>query len=272
MRIRRVTAHDSAQTIQLSICPVTILEVLLHMKNNIALLFAGGVGSRMHGAKTPKQFLKLGGKAIIAHTIDHFERHPLIDYIIVACVRSGIPTLNQIIKEERYEKIISVVPGGSTGQESIFNGLNEIERKQLANDNTVILVHDGVRPLIDEKTITSCIESVRTRGCTTTVAPAIETIIEEHNGQVDRIVDRSYCKLARAPQGFFFKDLYNNHKQAIADNNLDFIDSISLMSHYGYDIHTIEGPTDNIKITTRRDFFSFKGYMDYKEMEQLWEN
>lgn len=240
-------------------------------KTNIALIFAGGAGSRMRGAKTPKQFLELGGKTIIAHTINHFEQHPLVGSIVVVCIESGIPLLQQIIKNEHFEKVDAIVPGGSSGQESIFKGLKEIDRQGLADENTVVLVHDGVRPLIDEATITACIKSVRAKGCTATVAPAVETIIEESNGQVQRVVDRSCCKMARAPQGFFFESFYAEHQRAIEEGELSFIDSISLMSHYGYDIHTIEGPSDNIKITTRRDFFAFKGYMDYKEMEQLWE-
>ncbi len=240
-------------------------------KSNIALIFAGGMGSRMRGAKTPKQFLELGGKTIIAHTINHFEQHPLVDSIVVVCIESGIPLLKQIIKSEHFEKVDAIVSGGSSGQESIFKGLEEIDKQGLANERSIVLVHDGVRPLIDEKTITDCIESVRAKGCTATTAPAVETIIEECDGHVQRVVDRSCCKMARAPQGFLFEAFYAEHKRAIEEGKLDFIDSISLMSHYGYDIHTVEGPADNIKITTRRDFFAFKGYMDYKEMEQLWE-
>ena len=240
-------------------------------RSNIALIFAGGVGSRMRGAKTPKQFLELGGKTIIAHTLGHFEQHPLIDSIVVVCVESGISLLQQIIEQEHFDKVEIIVPGGVTGQESIYKGLDAIALQGLADENTVVLVHDGVRPLIDEETITACVESVRSKGCTATVAPAVETIIEENQGRVERVVDRSCCKMARAPQGFMFEDFYAEHNRAQREGKLDFIDSISLMSHYGHDIHTVEGPADNIKITTRRDFFAFKGYMDYKEMEQLWE-
>ena len=83
-------------------------------------------------------------------------------------------------------------------------------------------------------------------------------------------MDRSKCKLARAPQAFMFKDLYSAQLDARAKGRHDYIDSISLMSDYGYVIHTIEGPVDNIKITTPRDFYSYKGFVDYKEMKQLW--
>ena len=87
---------------------------------------------------------------------------------------------------------------------------------------------------------------------------------------VERVVDRSRCKLARAPQGFKFNDIFAEHLRARKEGRHDFIDSISLMSYYGHEVHTVEGPADNIKVTTQRDFFAFKGFMDYKEMEQLW--
>lgn len=238
---------------------------------NIALIFAGGTGSRMGATNLPKQFLMLGGKSIIAHTIDHFEYHELIDKVVVVCVDGWIEHLNKIISDNHFKKITAVVKGGTTGQESIYNGLRAIERNCSINQGSVVLIHDGVRPLIDKETITDCINSVRTHGCTATVAPAVETIIEEEQGKVARVVDRSRCKLARAPQGFFFGEIFEAHKRAIAEKELNFTDSISLMSHYGYDIYTINGPSNNIKITTRQDYFAFKGYMDYEEMSQFWD-
>lgn len=235
------------------------------------VIFAGGVGSRMRGARIPKQFLKLGGKPIIAHTIDHFEAHAQIKGIVIASVRSGIEQMEEIVRREHYSKVLSIVPGGETGQDSIFNGLQELNRLNVCNSKSVVLIHDGVRPLIDGATITDCITSVCQHGCTAVVAPASETIIEEEDGIVSRVIDRSKCKLARAPQGFVFDELYRAHLKAREEGRHDYIDSVSLMSHEGYEIHTVDGPVDNIKITTRRDFFAYKGFMDYKEMEQLWE-
>ena len=240
--------------------------------SNIALIFAGGTGARMQGAKLPKQFLELGNKPIIAHTINHFQNHPLIDAICVVCVKDWIDYFEHIVKENKFDKVFTTVPGGETGQQSIYNGLRAIENDARFNSDTVVLVHDGVRPLINEKVITKCIESVRTRGCTATTAPSVETVIEEKCGRVNQVLDRSVCKLARAPQSFFFTELLNAHKKAIKEGLDDFIDSVSLMSHYKHTIFTVEGPVENIKITTPADFFVFKGYSDMKEYEQLWNN
>lgn len=234
----------------------------------IGLIFAGGMGERMEGARIPKQFLEIGGKSIIVRTIEHFQNHPLVDAVVVVCVESWIDAFLVQAKQFRLSKISKVVCGGATGQESIYNGLCAI--LDIESKESIVLVHDGVRPLIDEKTITRCVNSVFEKGCTATVAPAIETIIEEKDGRVNCVVDRANCRLARAPQGFWTNELIAAHIQAKKDK-LSFIDSISLMAHYGYEIFTVDGPIENIKITSPRDFFVLKGYMDMKELSQLWE-
>lgn len=224
----------------------------------------------MNGARLPKQFLELGGKTIIAHTIDRFEEHSDIDSIVIACKAEWINYLEDIICAEHYQKICGIVPGGPTGQASIYNALSKMDDLGLIDSDSIVLVHDGVRPLIDKDTISACLKSAIIRGCTATVAPAVETILETDETSVVRIADRSHCLLARAPQGFRSIDFFNAHKQALTEGRTNFIDSISLMAHYGYPIYTVEGPAENIKITTPSDFFAFKGYMDMKEMEQLW--
>lgn len=237
---------------------------------NTALIFAGGTGARMGNARLPKQFLELGGKPIIAHTIDHFENHPDIDAIVVVCIAEWIDHLNSIIASEHYKKIRGVTAGGHNGQASIYNGLCMMEELGLTEPGAFVLVHDGVRPLIDAATISDVLESVAGRGCTATIAPVVETILEVEGEKVTHITNRTDCRVARAPQGFQAANLLAAHRQALSDGLTDFIDSISLMAHYGYPLFTIDGPSENIKITTPSDFFAFKGYMDMKEMGQLW--
>ena len=239
--------------------------------NGIAVIFAGGSGSRMHGAKVPKQFLCLGGRPIIAHTLKRFEEASSIDGVFVACVESWIEELQRIIGEESFKKVRGIVPGGKTGQESIFRGLESARNSGLVDDDTVALIHDGVRPLIDVDTIERCVQSVREKGPTATVSDAVETVIRLDGDQVADVYDRSSCKLARAPQGFMFNELYAAHLRAKEEGKSDFIDSVSLMSYFGYPIYTVDGPSENIKITTQQDFFAFKGFMDSKELNQLWQ-
>lgn len=235
-----------------------------------ALIFAGGVGSRMGDAKVPKQFLELGGKPIIAYTIDHFEDHEEVDAIVVVCIEEGIPLLEEIVAKNGYRKITAIVPGGGSGQQSIFNGLQALADSCRSSQRDIVLVHDGVRPLIDAAAISDCIASVREKGCTAVVAPAIETVIEVEGAKTVGILDRSKARLARAPQGFFLDQLYGAHLESQRLGLDEFIDSISMMAHFGHPISVVDGPAENIKITTRQDYFAFKGYMDYRELGQLW--
>lgn len=242
---------------------------------NIAVIFAGGSGSRMEGATRPKQFLELGGRPIIAHTIQHFQDHEAVDAIFIACLEPWMGHLRAIVEKQWFSKVRAIVAGGGTCQESIAKGLEAadayLEGQGMDPSDAVVLVHDGVRPLIDHDTITRCIESVRRYGCTATVSPAQETVVVvDDSGCVRDVLNRASCQLARAPQGFKFDELIEHARRALSEGRNDFIDSVSLMSHYGYQIYTVQGPADNIKITTRRDFFAFKGYTDYEEMEQLW--
>ena len=236
-----------------------------------AVIFAGGVGRRMGGGPRPKQFLELGGRPIIDYTIAHFAEHPQVTGVVVVCLESWMPYLEQVLARRRYQVPVAVVPGGATGQESIFRGLDYLHGLHPGDGEAVVLVHDGVRPLIDEKTISRCVESVRTRGCTATVAPAIETItLTDDEGAIVQVIPRDEVSLARAPQAFYLEELYNAHLCAQQEGLAEFIDSVSMMTHYGHRIFTVEGPAENIKVTTPMDYYAFKGYMDARDQRMLW--
>ena len=236
---------------------------------NIALIFAGGVGQRMNTKSVPKQFLKLHQKPIIIYTLDQFENHPDIDGIVVVCLESWIPYLQKQLRKFGIEKVASVVPGGANGQLSIYNGLAEIHR--LYPEDSVVLIHDGVRPLIDEDTITRNLESVAAHGNAVTVTAAIETVtIDNHNGEIGQIVDRSKCHLAKAPQSFVLRDIWQAHNRAIAEERTDFIDSANLMRHYGHRLFAVEGKPENIKITTPMDFYTFRAIVDAREDSEIF--
>lgn len=148
---------------------------------NIAVIFAGGVGSRMHSKDRPKQFLEMYNKPIIIHTLEYFENHSMIDAIVVVCIKDWIPYLNKLLYKFRIEKVKSVVPGGETGQLSIYNGLKSA--KQIAKDEkSIVLIHDGVRPLINEKVISDNIQSVIKYGSAITTAKVKETILVVNEG------------------------------------------------------------------------------------------
>lgn len=238
---------------------------------NIAVIFAGGVGRRMHSKDRPKQFLNMYNKPIIIHTIDQFERHPLIDAIVVVCVEGWIAYLMDLLDQYRIQKVKQVVPGGETGQLSIYNGL-KAAKNVAGQQESIVLIHDGVRPLINEKLITDNIETVKKYGSAITTAKVKETIlvVEESESTIDYIPSRNNSRVAKAPQSFWLKDILNAHEKALSEGKKDFIDSCTMMQYYGYKLHLIDGPNQNIKITTPEDFFMARTILEIKENDQLY--
>lgn len=236
---------------------------------NYTLIFAGGSGTRMNSKSRPKQFLQFYGKELIIHTLENFQNHPEIDGIVVVCIKEWIPYLQKILIKYEIDKVKAIVSGGTTGQESIYKGLEFI--KSFDNDEkSIVLIHDGVRPFINSDVISACIASVKENGSAITVVPATETIITSENGKISSITDRSKCCLARAPQCFYLNEILDAHHKAISDGNLNMIDSASLMKFYGHDLYTVEGNVDNIKITTPADFYTFKALYEVRENQQIF--
>ena len=187
-----------------------------------ALIFAGGSGTRMNSKSRPKQFLQFYGKELIIHTLENFQNHFEIDGIAVVCIEEWIPYLNKLLEKYGIDKVKAVVSGGVTGQESIFKGLKAIKTFD-KDEKSIVLIHDGVRPFINEDVISSCIKSVKEKGSAITVVPATETIITSEDGKISSITDRSKCCLARAPQCFYLDDILDAHNKAIKDGNLNII-------------------------------------------------
>ncbi len=237
---------------------------------NIAVLFAGGVGTRMNTKDRPKQFLLVHGKPIIVHTIEIFENHPEIDGIVVVCVADWIDYMEEMKYRFRLDKIGAVVPGGETGQMSIYNGLKKAAELYGTDDN-VVLIHDGVRPLITAQLISDNIACVKKNGSAITCSPAKETValIDDSNG-IDEIVPRDRSRIAKAPQSFYLKDILEAQERSIADGNTNMIDSCTLMRYYGIKLFAVEGSSENIKITTPDDFYTFRALYDAKENAQLF--
>ena len=236
---------------------------------NVALIFAGGTGTRFNAASVPKQFLLLSGKPVIIHTLEYFQFCGKIDLICVVCLEDKIDELNSMMTRYGITKAAIVVPGGSSGQESIFKGLTAIH-ENVSDPDTLVLIHDGVRPLISEELILNCISCARENGNAITVTKAYETIMTAENGGViDHIVDRQNARLVRAPQCFFLNDIYSAHLRARSENYTGAIDSATLMNHYGMALHTVDGPVENIKITTSSDFFMARAIFESRENSQI---
>ena len=233
---------------------------------NIGVIFAGGVGKRMNSRVKPKQFLNVYGKPIIIHTLEVFDSHPDIDAIVVACLEEWIPYLQELI--EKYN--LKIVPGGRSGQESIYHGLQAA--KQVAGqEKSIVLIHDGVRPMIYKKTIDDNLQSVREHGSAITSVAVKETVlVVSEDNSIKEVPNRKDTRLARAPQSFYLDEIIGLHRRAIAEGKDDFIDSCSMMQYYGRKLYLIDGPQENIKITTPDDFYTMRALLDAKEEAQIF--
>ena len=132
---------------------------IIEMRKNIAVIFAGGSGVRMNTRAKPKQFLEMNGKPIIVHTLEYFQNNSDIAGIVISCIGQWVNHMAELAEKYHLDKIVKIVKGGSTGQESIYNGLCAV-KELYSSDDVAVLVHDGVRPLITDDLISRNIETV----------------------------------------------------------------------------------------------------------------
>lgn len=237
---------------------------------NIAVIFAGGVGKRMKTNGIPKQFLEVYGKPILIYTLEKFENNQNIDAIVVSCLEEKMDYCKKLVDKYEITKVRSIVKGGKTGQESIYNGLKAAEQIS-ETDKDIVLIHDGVRPLIDDEIIDNNIKCVKENGSAITCVECKETVvILDDNDNIKDVTDRSRSRLARAPQSFYLKDILAAHRKALEDGKTDVIDSCTLMRMYGKEVSIVIGKSENIKITTPDDYYMFKAMLDMKENSNIF--
>ena len=236
---------------------------------NVAVIFAGGTGQRMNTKTKPKQFLELHGKPILIYTLEQFQQCKVIDGIVLVMLESWMPYAEELMDRYRITKVKAVIPGGDSGQASIFNGI--AKAAELYPEESVVLIHDGVRPLIDVQTIEECVACAEKNGNAITVSPAIETIaLLNDDDSVGKILPRSRCQMAKAPQCFKLGEILTAHLQSKKEGLSDFIDSASMMQYYETKLFTVIGPPENIKITTPSDFYIFRAIVDARENSQIF--
>ncbi len=219
---------------------------------NIAVIFAGGVGKRMGQTDKPKQFIEIEGKPIIIHTLEIFEKNKNIDKIVIASLKEWIEYLQELIEKYSIKKVEKIVPGGETGQMSIFAGVKAA--KELYPEDSIVLLNDGVRPFIDDDLINRNIENVKKNGSAISCVGSTETfLIVDEDKNVKEIPERKNSLIAKAPQSFYLKDIYEVHIQAQKDGIYNSIDSCTLMGYYKRPLSVVMTDYDNIKITTPKD-------------------
>ena len=184
---------------------------------NIAIIFSGGSGVRM-GAGIPKQFLEINGKPILIHTLQLFQYHDQIDKLYVSVLSDYIPYVRELVDEYHLKKVADIISGGETAQDSIYNALKRAEMEN--PQDSIVLLHDGVRPFVSYEVISNNIESVQKYGNGITCTPCFETIMISKNGKkVDSVPYRKETFAAQAPQSYYLKDIIAAHDKVRASAN-----------------------------------------------------
>lgn len=211
---------------------------------NYAIILASGSGTRCQNS-LPKQFLKIGDKTILEHTLDIFETNSNIDGIVLV-----IPAqYRQIAIElmQNYKKIIKIIDGGKTRKESSYIGITSIKE-----DNCNVLIHDCARPLLTQEVLNDCIEALNNYDAIVTAVPSSDTVIEVENGEVKNIPDRAKLMRVQTPQCFKLSLIKKAHELSKDDNNFTDDCGLVLKSKLAK-VHIIKGDINNIKITYPQD-------------------
>lgn len=216
-----------------------------------AAILAGGIGSRMGGTDTPKQFLALGNKPVIIHTIEKFVINDDVDEIIVLTPKNFINHTNHLIEKHipNHENIV-VIEGGETRNGTILNSISYIEESYGIDEESIIITHDSVRPFLTHRIIEDNIEAAKKYGACDTVIPATDTIVESINAKtIESIPVRDYYYQGQTPQSFNIKKLFNLiNSLTEAETNI-LTDACKIFTLKDEDVHLVEGEVTNIKIT-----------------------
>lgn len=227
-----------------------------------ALIPAAGMGKRM-GASINKQYLQLGGRAIVAHTLSVFEHSPLIAGICLVIPADEIPYCREhVVEAGGFRKVMEIVPGGKERQNSVMNGLNFLQRHAAADD--VVLIHDGVRPFLAPALLRESIEAARSGDGALVAVPAKDTIKTVRNGYVIDTPDRETLWQAQTPQSFRFDIIHRAHCKA-ADDNFTGTDDSSLVERLEGRVRIVRGDYRNIKITTPEDLVLAEAFLSAPE-------
>ncbi|ARR01620.1 MULTISPECIES: IspD/TarI family cytidylyltransferase [Campylobacter] len=226
----------------------------------IALIIAGGIGSRM-GQAIPKQFLTVYDKPIIAYTMEKFENHPAIDAIAVVCLDGWEHILESYAKQYKITKLKHIFPAGAVGQESIKNGIMGLAK--FYDDDAIVLIHDAIRPNLSKDIISDCIDMTKQYGNAIVCIPCQEAMLETK----DKICSessypRDNLKRTQTPQGFKLGIIKNAHIKAAELGITNSIASCTLMIEVGEKVFFSMGSEKNIKLTTLEDMEIFKALLD----------
>lgn len=234
---------------------------------NIAIIIAGGSGNRM-GQDIPKQFINVNDRPVLIYTLEGFQRHPDVDAIGVVCIDGWEKVVQAYANQFNITKLQWVTKGGGSAQESIYNGVKALAGKATADD--IIIIHDGIRPLVEPFVLTDVIEKAKVHGNAVTSMPYNEQIFvvaDDDETTTTQYIPRETLRRVSTPQAYRYDLLDSKYKEAfekgigVAGSNY----TNTMMVQLGVRLHFAAGSDKNIKLTTKDDLELFKGYLAKNE-------
>jgi 2-C-methyl-D-erythritol 4-phosphate cytidylyltransferase len=222
------------------------------MSKNIALILAGGRGSRITSS-IPKQYIEINGKPILVYTLEAFNDNPLIDSIYIVGDKNYFDLIEKYIIKFKITKFKGLIENGSSRQESSFNGLKELIKIYSPND--IVLIHDACRPLVSQRIIKENILECNLRSAVNTAVKPSDTIFIYEDNKVNSILNRDILKASQTPQTFKIQLIYDAHEKF---KNESVTDDVQLVKKLGQEVYIVDGDPMNYKITTDLDLKLFE--------------
>ncbi len=230
---------------------------------NIAIILAGGMGLRTFN-NVPKQFLTVFDKPIIIYTLEKFQNHPEIDYIICPCLDGWQETLAAYAKQYKIPKLQMIVPGGATGHESINNALSAMKGEDSESD--IIVIHDAIRPVVSPEIISECIFTAKKFGSGVAALDCQETIIRTNDGISGNVsIDRSEIKRVQTPQAYRYQKLLWAYAEGKKRGIKDSVYANTLFTEIGETVYFSLGSEKNFKITHNDDIEMFRAIVSMEQ-------
>ena len=234
------------------------------MKPNIAIVLAGGSGTRL-GADRPKQFLRVRGKTILEHTVSAFEENENIAEIAIVSNPKFVKEVEQIVEQSAWKKVKHVLQGGKERSDSSLAAIRAYEGREVN-----LLLHDGVRPLVSQKVINRVCEALAQHEAVGTALPAVDTIVEVTDSQIAATPDRSRLRRMQTPQAFSNRLITEAYRRALADPDFRATDDCGVVVRYMPEVpvYLVDGEESNLKLTYKEDLPILERHFSKREMEQ----
>ena len=241
------------------------------MNRKVAIVFAGGVGARM-GSDIPKQFLELNGRPVLAHTFGLFQSHPRVDRIVLVAAPGHFDDCRALAAKYGITKLCRITACGDSAQDSIYSGLRAAAEE--FPPETVVLLHDGVRPYLEPQVIDANIDAVERFGSAVTYTPCYETIVISKDGEkIGAMPCRRESYTAQAPQSFRLGDILAAHERIRArpEGYADMVDQATICFTLGIPVRLVRGNRGNVKITTPEDIVMLESLLRWQDARRAAE-